>query len=176
MKKNPKSKSYQHFLYYIFFVLSPENMQNDLSCSSLSSPYCPHPHPQNLGHCDFFLYYFHARHALNSACERTHSFPAEQGVVLPKDQPSSYPPLTKVQPCRCCPMCKLPYEFSCHDCFSLNWGLYFSSGIPYLPTDNTPSCSRRWILCHCGMPLESDRKTDQTNHCLFFLTSETCSY
>lgn len=55
-----------------------KGVKKDLSCSSLSSP-IPTPHPQNLGNCDFFPYYFHARHALNSACERVHSFPAEQG-------------------------------------------------------------------------------------------------
>lgn len=41
------------------------------------------PHLQSLGDCDFFLN-FHARHALNSACEKKHSFPAEQRVVLPQ--------------------------------------------------------------------------------------------
>lgn len=60
-----------------------KGVKKDLSCSSLSSP-LPTPHPKNLGNCDFFPYYFHARHALNSACERVHSFPAEQGVVLPE--------------------------------------------------------------------------------------------
>lgn len=118
----------------------------------------PHPHPQNLGNCDFFPYYFHARHALNSACERAHSFPAEKGgVALPQRlvlfSPSSWKSIAL-------PMLS---EFFrglswCEGFFMLGLVL-FSSGIPCIPTENTHFlyCGG-WFLCHCGEPRGEKKK------------------
>lgn len=127
-----------------------------------------HPHPQNLGSCDFFPYYFHARHALNSACERAHSFPAEQGVVLPQRlalfSPSSWRSIALLMLSEFFPGLSWCEAF-------LRWGLFFSSGIPCIPTENTHFlyCGGPF-LCHCGEPQEKKkqrltRHTSKT-HCL----------